>query len=177
MDPETYRLEILQFRHLKDEYFKKGSDSPIPAAEREAFQGLHYFPPDPRWRFEVPLVPGEHEVVEVPRSAGDVTVYTRVGTFDLATPEGALKLAAYHTEGHEEGVLFVPFRDGTSGKETYGAGRYMEAAPTGHGRYLVDLNLAYHPFCVYDESYSCPLPPRENWSAVPVRAGERLPPA
>lgn len=175
MDAAAHRLETLQFRAMKDDYFKRAPDSPIPPGERAAFEGLRYYPPDPRYRFEVPLVPLPPEEIRIPRSAGDEVTYLRVGAFDLATPEGPVRLAAFHAEGHEEGVLFIPFRDGTSGKETYGAGRYLEAAPVGGGNYLVDLNLAYHPFCAYDDAYSCPLPPRENWTNVPLRAGERLP--
>ena len=74
--------------------------------------------------------------------------------------------------------MFVPFRDGTSGQETYGAGRYLDAplARTPQGlRVSLDFNLAYHPYCAYADGWTCPLPPRENWLPEPVRAGERLP--
>jgi len=68
--------------------------------------------------------------------------------------------------------LFIPFRDSTSGSETYGAGRYVEAEPLGDGRFELDFNRAYNPYCAYNDAWRCPLPPRENWLTVPIRAGE-----
>jgi len=77
--------------------------------------------------------------------------------------------------GEEEGSLFVPFLDGTSGRETYGAGRYLDLAPEDDGTWTLDFNLAYHPSCVYDPEYSCPLTPAENRLPIRIEAGERLP--
>ena len=80
-------------------------------------------------------------------------------------------LAVYRSPHHDE--LFLPFRDATSGRETYGAGRYLEPAKLAGGRLLVDFNLAYNPYCAYSEEYSCPLPPFENHLKVAIRAGEK----
>jgi hypothetical protein len=74
---------------------------------------------------------------------------------------------------HDSDDLFLPFRDATSGQETYGAGRYIDVGAARDGRVTVDFNLAYNPYCAYNPSYSCPLPPRENWLDVPIRAGEQ----
>ena len=72
--------------------------------------------------------------------------------------------------------LFLPFRDATSERETYGAGRYLDVEPpAGDGLVLVDLNYAYNPNCAYNPDWSCPIPPGENWLGVPIRAGERAP--
>ena len=71
--------------------------------------------------------------------------------------------------------LFVPFLDATSGHETYGAGRYLDLEPEDDGTYSLDFNLAYHPSCVYDVRFSCPLTPAENRLPVRIEAGERLP--
>jgi uncharacterized protein (DUF1684 family) len=71
------------------------------------------------------------------------------------------------------GGLFLPMRDATSGDETYGAGRYLEPDLQGGDRVLVDFNRLYNPYCAYNDQWSCPLPPRENWLRLPVRAGER----
>ena len=73
--------------------------------------------------------------------------------------------------------LFVPFSDLTSGAETYAAGRYMELDPTPTGIYVVDFNVAYHPYCYYSPEFDCPYPPAENRLTTPIRAGERLPKA
>src|SRR5690606_19820929 len=73
----------------------------------------------------------------------------------------------------EGGDLFLPFQDETSGNETYGAGRYLDVTALEDGRVLLDFNYAYHPFCAYNPSYSCPMPPVENRLPAPIRAGER----
>ena len=70
--------------------------------------------------------------------------------------------------------LFVPFSDLTSGTETYPAGRYMELDPTPTGIYVVDFNIAYHPYCYYSPEFDCPFPPKENKLAMPIRAGEKM---
>ena len=77
----------------------------------------------------------------------------------------------YQARGEDS--LFLPFRDALSGKETYGAGRYLDVAPPHSGHVVVDFNYAYNPSCAYDPQFSCPLPPRENWLQVPIRAGEK----
>ena len=76
-----------------------------------------------------------------------------------------------------EGRLFILFRDVTSGKETYGAGRYLDLEPdkdqTVEKKWIFDFNKAYNPWCVYSENYTCPLVPPENWLEVPIYAGEK----
>jgi uncharacterized protein (DUF1684 family) len=79
------------------------------------------------------------------------------------------------------GGFFLSFRDATCGDETYGAGRYLLDTAKGadlgtdeNGRVVLDFNFAYQPSCSYDPRWSCPLPPRENWLTMPIRAGERL---
>jgi hypothetical protein len=163
-------VDILAIRRMKDEFFARGGESPLTDDQRVAFTGLRYFDPDPSLHFEVTLdraAPGPSE--EIQTSTGDVQQLFRAGTlrFDVGGTEASL--VAYE-QGHE---LFIPFRDVTSGGETYGAGRYVEAHPLGHDRFDLDFNGAYNPYCAYNENWSCPLPPRENWLAVPIRAGEK----
>ncbi len=76
------------------------------------------------------------------------------------------------------GGFFLPFKDATSGRETYGAGRYLDSHRPGlqqleGGRFEIDFNYAYNPYCAYNENYRCPLPPAENWLKVPIHAGEK----
>ena len=99
------------------------------------------------------------------------------GTTDHLQRAGTVKFTADGTEAtllafHQGDELFIPFRDSTSGNETYGAGRYVEAEPLGDGRFELDFNRAYNPYCAYNDAWRCPLPPRENWLTVPIRAGE-----
>ena len=104
-------------------------------------------------------------------STGDEQSYYRLGTVEFEVEGQPARLAVYKSAQHDE--LFLPFRDATSGKETYGAGRYLEPVESSDGKLLVDFNLAYNPYCAYSEHYSCPLPPLENWLKVPIRAGEK----
>lgn len=173
MDEKAWREQILHYREEKDRFLAESDHSPIPPDERDGFAGLAYYEPDPVFRLVVELDEDQHERVHVPTSTGDEQVYERVGTFTLDLPEGTVQLAAYDSDNHGDDELFVPFQDATSGDETYGAGRYLEARELDDGRWLVDLNQAYHPFCAYNDAYVCPLPPPENRVDVPIRVGER----
>ena len=105
-------------------------------------------------------------------STGEERDYVEAGELRFKLDGQDARLVAYASATHVDS-LFIPFRDATSGKETYGAGRYLDI-PYPHGETTeLDLNLAYNPYCAYSEAYSCPLPPRENWLTVAVRAGEK----
>jgi len=71
------------------------------------------------------------------------------------------------------GELFLPFKDKTSGIETYERGRYLYIEPMHGGKVLIDFNRAHNPFCQYNEKYTCPFPPEENWLGIAIRAGEK----
>jgi len=161
-------MDIAEIRRMKDEFFARAGDSPLTNEQRASFAGLRYFPHDPRFRFEAVLTRagGAHE--EIQTSDGSVQHLARAGDLGFQLDGRDIVLAAYE-QGDE---LFVPFRDATSGSETYGAGRYVEAHALGGDRYDLDFNAAYNPYCAYNEDWTCPLPPRSNWLDVPIRAGE-----
>jgi len=102
--------------------------------------------------------------------------FIRWGEFRLKIDGKEVTLQAYKSNLEDEG-LFVPFRDLTSGMETYGAGRYIDLNAdvdrTPDGRWILDFNKAYNPWCAYNEDYTCPLVPKENWLEVPIYAGEK----
>ena len=164
---------LTHFRAQKDEFMRQHPQSPLPFEARATFGGLSYFDPAPELRFELPFEPADGTEVRVQTSDGQVRTYTRAGvvSFDVDGEPTTLTLYSGHGGGY-----FVPFRDATSGKETYGAGRYLDLEPNGDGTVSLDFNYAYSPYCAYDEAYSCPLPPHENWLRVQIRAGERHPP-
>ncbi len=164
-----WQAELEDVRRGKDEAFRDDPDSPIPPGERASFRGLAYYPPDPRYVLELDLVREAPETLDIQRSGGDVVQYTRLGHFELRLPEGTAQLALYESNGHS----FLPFRDATSGKDTYGAGRYLDPPEVSPGRFMLDFNHAYNPFCAYNEAYSCPFPPPENWLGFPILAGEK----
>jgi uncharacterized protein (DUF1684 family) len=161
---------------VRAELFRSHPQSPVPAAEREAYDGPHVYDYDPAWRLLADVEPAEPERYELPSSDGATMAFTR---FAVARARDDVALELYWLEGYGGG-LFVPFADATRGDETYGAGRYVldtvKGADLGaqDGRLVLDLNFAYQPSCSYDPRWVCPLAPPANRLAVPVRAGERL---
>ena len=169
--------ELDDFRRGKDEFFREDPHSPLRAAQRRAFTGLRYYPEAPTLRLAVQPQPFEEaEFVEMQTSTGDMRPYRRWGRFAFTIGDQEAALTIYSDPYH--GDFFLPFRDITNGEETYGAGRYLDnhrpgLQQVGELRFEVDFNYAYTPYCAYSPAYSCPLPPRENWVKVPIRAGEK----
>lgn len=169
------------FRAARDRLFAEHPQSPIPIAERAGFTGLPYWPYDPAFRFEAVVEPAGPAGADAPARVSAVSLrdeafpLERIGRVRL--PVGDLEVYWIDVYG---GGVFVPFRDATSGRETYGAGRYLLDTAKGadlggdEGRLVLDFNFAYHPSCAYDARWSCPLAPRANWLATAVEAGERL---
>ncbi|HEY3125659.1 MAG TPA: DUF1684 domain-containing protein [Candidatus Limnocylindria bacterium] len=162
-----------RWRAARDELFRSHAQSALPPDRRAGFRGLPYRDYDPAFAFTATVRPLPQERYDVDTSTGGVIPFVRFGAVDL--PIGTLEvlwLDAY------SGGVFLPFRDATSGKTTYGGGRYLldtaKGADLGSiGDALVlDFNFAYHPSCVYDPKWVCPLAPLANRLAVAVEAGE-----
>jgi len=169
---ETYRAE-------RDRYMREDADSPVPPDKKTVLLPLRYYPPDPG--FAVPAVldvtSGARPVLEVPTSKGVPRRVELVGTLQFTLKGQKLTLAAFVEEGTRTiSSLFVPFADLTTGEETYPAGRYLDLHPTATGIYTIDFNRAYNPFCAYNKTYECPLPPPSNRLKVAITAGEKKPP-
>lgn len=166
--------ELEDFRRAKDDFFAHHPQSPLTDEQRQRFTGLAYYPEDPGFRFEAELetegVDGDEDVV-MHTTGGGEQVYRRAGVVRLAVDGQQARITLFESDLQHE--LFVPFRDATSGTQTYGAGRYLEVEPPADGRVVVDFNLAYNPSCAYNPLWACPIPPGENWLAVPIRAGEK----
>ena len=161
--------DIQQFRQQKDEYLRTAHESPIPHDKRAEFAGLTYFPESSDFVFTVEPRDGDGTEVAVQTSDGQQRTYHRAKVVTIEVDGEQADVTLYDTGGHG---YFVPFRDATSGKATYGAGRYLDVHPNVDGTVTLDFNFAYNPYCAYDEAYSCPLPPIENWLKVPISAGE-----
>ena len=174
---DGWREDLLAHRGEKDRFFAEPRQSPLPDDEREGFDGLGYYDPDPDYRVEATVHPVESdETFEMEMTAGQPVEYERVARLEFDV-DGPRELYAYRQPG-ESGSLFVPFRDATAPEETYGAGRYMEFDVEGSvadaETVPLDFNLAYFPFCAYNDAFACPLPPTENHLDVRVEAGERF---
>jgi uncharacterized protein (DUF1684 family) len=143
--------------------------------QRASFEGLSYFPENIalviRATLETEGVDRDERVM-MPTTTGGDQEYRRAGVVRFEVDGEPAQVTLYASSDTHD--LFLPFRDATSGKETYGAGRYLEVDPPGpDGRMVVDLNYVYNPFCAYNPEWSCPIPPGENWLQVPIHAGEK----
>lgn len=164
--------ELEKFRASKDDFFATDPHSPLTPDQKNSFKGLDYFPENPNLRLELDL--GEFpnkEVIEMQTSTGDVQRHTRYGIIRFRVEGEEVQLTLYK-DAHG---YFLPFIDSMAGKETYGAGRYLEPQAIMGGKILVDFNYAYNPYCAYNDLYSCPLTPMENRIKVPIKAGEQTP--
>ena len=173
---EDYTAKIAAIRAAKDEGFKSDPDSPVPADKKAALLPLAYYPIDELYAVPASLEPAtDRTPIQVPTSIGKIRNLERIGTLKFSLQGQLLRLTAFRDlESQDVNRLFVPFSDLTSGAETYPAGRYMELDPTPTGIYVVDFNVAYHPYCYYSPEYDCPYPPKENRLEVPIRAGEKM---
>lgn len=200
-DPErAWRL----WGETREQLFRAHPQSPVPAGARDAFRAAHWSY-DPRYRVEVQVVQepdakgttqtdsdgivpfGLSEPItggftlSLPVSTGGREAFSRIGRLDVPLPGGTRSLGLYWMAGYAGG-LFLPFRDGTNGHETYGAGRYLldtaKSADLGPGAtpgsLVLDFNFAFHPSCTFDSKWACPLAPPENRLDVRIEAGERL---
>ena len=174
--PASYPAEIAAHRAEVDAFMRGSSDSPIPADQRTSFQPLAYYPIDEQYRVPASLrVARGAEVIEMSTSTGKPRRMRRVGTLAFTLKGQPLTLTAFaEADDTELRRLFVPFGDLTNGLATYQGGRYLDLDLRGSGVYDLDFNRAYHPYCVFNPQYECPVPPRENRLTVPVLAGERL---
>ena len=171
-----YADEIAAWRADKDRFMRESSESPVVSADRAAFPPLLYFPINPEYRIPAALTVAKvDDVLEMQTSTGQRREMQRVGALEFTLKGQPLKLTAFaETTDTRLQRLFVPFHDRTNGSETYPGGRYLDLERTPTGVYDLDFNRAYHPFCLFNSTYDCPVPPRENRLGIPVRAGERL---
>ncbi|HYI25478.1 MAG TPA: DUF1684 domain-containing protein [Thermomicrobiales bacterium] len=172
----TSQSRLEGFRRRKDTFFKEHEQSPLTPAQKDMFTELKYFPENPDLSFVLDLDTSGDDVGEeitIGTVSGVAKEYIRAGrvTFPVDGQEATLTVFKEKARGN----YFVPFRDITSGTETYEVGRYLEPRATPDGRIAFDLNLAYNPYCAYNSGWSCPIPPFENMLRVPIRAGEILP--
>jgi uncharacterized protein (DUF1684 family) len=174
------------WRMVRERLFREHPQSPLPPADRAGFRARH-FEHDPSLRFVVPVEPAPTVdagalAMELPNSGDDTLSFRRVGMVRLPFPDRERRLSVFWMAGYGGG-LFIPFRDATNGRESYGAGRYLVDAAKSHdlgsdektGDLILDFNFATQPSCAFDPRWACPLAPPENRLDIEIRAGERLP--
>lgn len=171
----------------REALYRDHPSSPVQPSERATFRARHW-PYDDRLRYEVTVEAvapvsglGGLAGLDLPNSGADVLAFDRIGTLRLPLPDGEGSLSLFWMRGYTGG-LFLPFRDATSGDETYGAGRYVldtgKGADLGSdlaaGTIVIDLNFSFQPSCAFDPRWACPLAPPENRLTDRIEAGERL---
>ena len=178
MEASEWRAHLEREREEKDRSFAMHFQSPVPPQERAKFKGLAYYPAEPAYRFELEML--EHEekkIVGMAYTKGNEREFLRWGEFQFTIGGQKQALQAYKRD-REETRLFILFKDSTSGKDTYGGGRYLDLEPerdlTPDGKWILDFNKAYNPWCVYSKEYTCPLVPQENCLDVAIPAGEKV---
>ncbi len=169
---------ILQQRKEKDRMFKESPFSPLPQQLKTHFTGLKYYPVNLNYRFKVKLQKLKEPVeIDMVTSVGTLRKAIKYGYFDFRVEGKNCRLYVYKlldVQKEHPNLLFVPFLDATSGKETYSGGRYLDLEENTNDVYILDFNLAYNPYCAYGRpDYICPIPPEENRLPVAIRAGEK----
>lgn len=168
-----------RWREGRDELFLSHPQSPLTEEARRSFAGIDYFDYDPGARALGEVLPADEHRYEIGASDGGSYAFTRFGIARFELYGSTRELELYWLDEYGGG-LFLPFRDATAGRETYGAGRYLldtvKGADLGmqDGRLVLDFNFAYNPSCSYDPEWSCPLAPPPNRVETGVRAGERF---
>lgn len=174
-DDQSYIQGVLKERKEKDQFMRSAKESPIK--DQAAFDGLKYFEPDPRYRIIADLVAvKDRKSVVLGTNDGKEQRYLKYAyaEFNFDGVQNRLLILEIMDQGPFRGKLFLAFGDETSAVDTYGAGRYLDVAKVpGSTTITLDFNKAYNPYCAYNPTYSCPLPPRENLLGVAIKAGEK----
>lgn len=177
-DEATWRVKLQSDRDDTTDHYLNKFDwrgTPVP----ECFQGPRYFPLAPRWRIEALLdtdAPGTDMPMQFGTSKGDLREAFVYGIFRFALDGGEHQLTActFETDPPND-YIFVPFKDATAGKETYGGGRYLDLVRHDSDKYVLDFNEAYNPSCAYSPGWNCVRPPSQNNLDIRVEAGEMKP--
>jgi uncharacterized protein len=184
MTPKIDVDSLLYFRDRKNLFLRDHPHSPLTLHQQRTFTGLSYYDPNPDLILEVEVNAfEEQEQILMQTNRDELSPFFRYGTFDVTVGDASATLTIYRSP---DGYFFLPFVDGGAGTETYSAGRYLdlEKEPDGTftdlekepaGTFIVDFNLAYNPFCAYNDKLVCPITPPENHIGLKIAAGEKLP--
>jgi uncharacterized protein (DUF1684 family) len=169
-----YLEELETERTMKDQFMARHAESPFVQGSVYEFDGLHYFPPDEKFRVAATLerLPDPKEAFLRTNRDGQAAMRW-IGDLRFKIAGRSLRLRVYHAGEGVGTSVFVPFRDGTSGRETYGPGRYLTLELNESDEYELDFNRAFNPYCAYTDAFECGFAPAENDLPVPVRAGEK----
>lgn len=173
-DTRDYATRIAADRAAKDDFFRS-KDDPIPTARKAELLPLAYFAIDAAYDVPASLTPSDDRtVIDMPTSTGTPRKMRKAGSLTFSIKGQTYSITAFYDLTGTPDHLSVMFRDLTSGSETYAGGRYLDLDKNPQGVYELDFNRAYNPYCYYNASYECPIPPPENRLTLPIRVGERM---
>jgi uncharacterized protein (DUF1684 family) len=171
---QVYIQEVIDFRMYKNNQFKTDPQSPI--LNRTLFRQLNYFEVNTDFKVEGILKEFDFPTYLILHANENApTTYEKIGVLEFTLLGNTYKLGAFIGPGENKKRIFIPFKDLTSGKSTYGAGRFLYAIKKeSENVYIIDFNYAHNPYCAYNSNFSCPLPPKENFINLEVKAGEKM---
>ncbi len=176
-----YNSEIEKYRKGINIKLLYGDATPLLPEQQKEFKGLKYFAPDMDYLVEATLIKAGKQEDVIMKTSGDRTpVYVKYGVINFTINGNSHSLTVYQNKkmlelSQDTSSLFIPFRDETCGVESYGGGRYIDCEiPDTGNKVMIDFNKAYNPYCAYNHSYSCVIPPEENRLAVRIEAGEKI---
>lgn len=172
----------LYIKEIEKERIQKNKDfqgeppiSPLTPEQKNSFKGLNYFLTQPDYRVEADLeVLNEDSVLSMKTTTGEKQKYVRYAYAHFQLQNQKFRLTIYKSMDRlTKGMFFAPFTDPSNGNGSYEGGRYLDVKSTNGSTMILDFNKAYNPYCAYNETYSCPIPPRENHLKIPILAGEK----
>jgi len=170
-----YVEEIETGRIEKNEELKTSEESPLTDEQKETFKSLSYFPVVEKYKVSAEFHKNNREqIVKISITNGSQRDYKVFGSAHFHLDGKELDLVVYQPISLDD-YLFIPFYDETSADLTYGGGRYVEPELIDGGKMVIDFNTAYNPYCAYNHTYRCPIPPQDNNLKVSILAGEKIP--
>ena len=177
---QNYEDSIRQLRVLHFAALTDPSKNILTDEEIAQFEGLDYFLIDTNYIVKATFIRKKEKKFNLPTTTSQTPVYRQFGIvkFELNGAQHELKVyqnLELRKNPDFKNYLFLPFRDSTSGNESYGGGRYLDLIIPNKENIKLDFNFAYNPYCVYSYRYSCPIPPEENTLKTSIKAGEKIP--
>ena len=173
--PEAYIEKIEKERERQFKYLRFNVESPLTEDQKRNLQTLTFYEINPEYKVKARLIPIENKKVrQVPMTDGSTERYIEhsYAEFELGGKTNKLLLLQSVSESDMRN-FFLAFADETSGRDTYGGGRYLNVRQDGKNSITIDFNLAYNPYCAYNPDYACPLPTKENLLTIAIEAGEK----
>jgi len=171
---KRFNTDLTPFQREINDFFKDASVSPLKKRDLKNFRGLDFFTFDSIYVVIAKLTKTPKEKSFKMKTTTDMMVeYIKYGTvsFELLSNQYSLDIYKNLEDPNERDNLFLPFLDDTNGNESYGGGRYINLDIPQVDNLIIDFNSAFNPYCVYDEKYSCPIVPRENYLPLEIKAG------